>query len=65
MNKKDLIIITGCDSGIGESLATLLFQNGYNLAITYLEKNPLPKNEKIFAFKMLETPHLQGEGGFR
>lgn len=51
-NNKNFIIITGCDSGIGKSLARTLSSNGYKIVITYLENNPFPGNKNISAYKL-------------
>lgn len=41
-NKTNLVIVTGCDSGIGQSLAEILINNGFTVLISYLENNPFP-----------------------
>lgn len=49
---KGLIVITGCDSGIGKSLAQRLAEQGYKVAISYLYENHFKNNPQIFAQKM-------------
>ncbi len=51
-NNKSFIIITGCDSGIGKSLAKKLSLNNHKIIITYIYKNPFSKNKNITAYKM-------------
>jgi short-subunit dehydrogenase len=48
----NIIIITGCDSGIGKNLAKILSSYNYKIIITYLEKNPFIKNKNILAYKV-------------
>jgi NAD(P)-dependent dehydrogenase (short-subunit alcohol dehydrogenase family) len=50
--EKNLIVITGCDSGIGKGLCALLLKRGFLLAVSYLEKNPFQGNKSVFAHKM-------------
>lgn len=52
MNKKDLIIITGCDTGIGRELCKVLLNEDYNVAISYVEENPFPEVFNLYAKKM-------------
>ena len=52
VNNKSFIIITCCYSGIGKSLAKKLSLDNYKVIITYLEKNPFPKNKNIIAYKV-------------
>ena len=49
---KGLVIITGCDSGIGKSLAQRLAEQGYKVVISYLYENHFENNPQIFAQKM-------------
>lgn len=49
---KKLAVITGCDSGIGKTLAEILVKNGYYVLISYLIENPFPKEPNIFAYKL-------------
>lgn len=49
---KELIVITGCDSGIGKSLAENLNQMGHSLIISYIHENHFKKCENVFAKKM-------------
>ena len=50
--KKDLYVITGCDSGIGRRCVELLLQKGKNLAISYLAENPFKEHPLCRAFKI-------------
>jgi short-subunit dehydrogenase len=55
MEKKDekqLFIITGCDSGIGESVCKLAVGLGYSVCISYLEHNPFEREKNVYAKKM-------------
>lgn len=47
-----LIAITGCDSGIGESLSRIFIQQGYRIVISYLEKNPFEKDKTVTAIRL-------------
>ena len=49
---KNLTVITGCDSGIGESLCRILLNNGHHVAISFLEKNPFEGEPGIFSRKL-------------
>lgn len=49
---KGLIVITGCDSGIGKSLAERLAGQGYKVAVSYLQENHFGNNPQVFAHKM-------------
>jgi len=40
MTEKELIVITGCDSGIGEELCKVFLKNGYSVVASYLSKPP-------------------------
>ncbi len=52
-NKSDRItIITGCDSGIGKSLADYLSKQGRKLVITYLEENHFANDNSVTALKV-------------
>lgn len=51
-NKKDLYVISGCDSGIGKSLASFLISKGIHVAVSYLEKAPFENIEGVHCFKM-------------
>jgi NADP-dependent 3-hydroxy acid dehydrogenase YdfG len=51
-NNNDLIIITGCDSGIGKNTAKILSTYNYKIIITYLEKNPFSNIQNISAYKL-------------
>jgi len=45
-------VITGCDSGIGKSLAENLAKKGYSLLISYLEENHFTDFKNVCAQKM-------------
>lgn len=47
-----LIAITGCDSGIGESLCRIFIRQGYRIVISYLEKNPFEKDKTVTAIRL-------------
>ncbi|NTW70938.1 MAG: SDR family NAD(P)-dependent oxidoreductase [Eubacteriaceae bacterium] len=49
---KGLVVITGCDTGIGKSLAGILVQRGYGVVISYVDKNPFGDEKVPFARKM-------------
>jgi hypothetical protein len=49
---KGLVVITGCDSGIGRSLVPLLVDKGYSIFLSYLEQNPFEGQPHIFSRKM-------------
>ncbi len=47
-----LAAITGCDSGIGKSLAGIFAGAGYTVIASYLEQNPFPGRDKIIAQRL-------------
>ena len=47
--RNSLIIITGCDSGIGKALTGLLLEKNFSVLISYLEKNPFPPADNLYA----------------
>lgn len=47
-----LIVITGCDSGIGKSLAEVLIKRGYSVAISYLEINHFEEVSNAYSWRM-------------
>ena len=49
---RGLIVITGCDSGIGRSLAEKMAGLGYKVAVSYLYENHFANNPQIFAQKL-------------
>ncbi|OGP66965.1 MAG: hypothetical protein A2031_03605 [Deltaproteobacteria bacterium RBG_19FT_COMBO_43_11] len=49
---KGLVVITGCDSGIGKALAQGLAGQGYKVAVSYLRENNFENNPQIFAQKL-------------
>ena len=50
--KENLIVITGCDSGIGKDLAFASAKAGYAVLVSYLEENPFNGAPGITAVKM-------------
>jgi short-subunit dehydrogenase len=49
---KKLAVITGCDSGIGESLCGVLADNGYRVVMSYIHHHKFNNNPNVFAYKM-------------
>lgn len=49
--KKDITVITGCDSGIGKACAEIILGRGEDVVISYIEKNPFKNEPRCFAFK--------------
>lgn len=49
---KNLIVITGCDSGIGLGLAKYLSKKGYTLVVSYLKDNHFQNSINVFSRKM-------------
>lgn len=49
---KKLVAITGCDTGIGHSLAKRFLSEGYTVLISYLEFNPFKGEKGILAKRM-------------
>lgn len=47
-----LVVVTGCDSGIGLSLAELLHSRGYVVAVSYLTSNPFEGASGVHSCKM-------------
>lgn len=50
--KKELTVITGCDSGIGKACAELLIKQGREVAISYVENNPFKSEPLCHAYRM-------------
>lgn len=50
-NEEKLVAITGCDSGIGLSLASLFAEKGYRLVVSYLESTPLRRTPGVTAVR--------------
>jgi NAD(P)-dependent dehydrogenase (short-subunit alcohol dehydrogenase family) len=50
-NTDKIIVITGCDSGMGREIADLFAAKGYNVIASYLEINPFKNKKHIFAVK--------------
>jgi NAD(P)-dependent dehydrogenase (short-subunit alcohol dehydrogenase family) len=44
--------ITGCDSGIGASLARIFADKGYRVVISYLQRNPFEGNPNVIAGRL-------------
>lgn len=57
---KELVAITGCDSGIGRGLASACLRRGWAVAVSYLEENPFAQVPGVFA-KRLDL-RVDGEG---
>lgn len=49
---KQVVVITGCDSGIGKSLCPLLAAQGYEVIASFLNDNPFPDTPHIRTKKM-------------
>ena len=52
MAEKNLVVITGCDSGIGKSLAEIFLKNDFEVSISFLNKNPFKNSRNVSAKKM-------------
>lgn len=60
--KKNLYVITGCDTGIGKTCAELLMKNGHEVAISYLKSNPFGDEPLCHAVRMDITKEKDIEG---
>ncbi|HOO71794.1 MAG TPA: SDR family NAD(P)-dependent oxidoreductase [Spirochaetota bacterium] len=60
--KKELVLITGCDSGIGKSCAELLLEAGHQLALSYLNNNPFNGNPRCHAYRVDMTGESEVAG---
>jgi len=49
---RGLIVITGCDSGVGKSLVPVLLQMGYKIILSYLDQNPFENEPNVYSRKM-------------
>jgi NAD(P)-dependent dehydrogenase (short-subunit alcohol dehydrogenase family) len=49
--KKDITVITGCDSGIGKACAEILLRKGAYTAMSYLETDHFENEPLCFAYK--------------
>ena len=49
---KNMIVITGCDSGIGEALAKVFSEKGYKVVISYFMENKFTEDQNVTAYKM-------------
>nr|WP_281355207.1 SDR family NAD(P)-dependent oxidoreductase [Anaerotalea alkaliphila] len=47
-----MVVVTGCDTGIGKELVKVLLRKGCVVAASYLETNPFPKDPRIHVRKM-------------
>lgn len=47
-----LIVVTGCDSGIGKSLAEVLLKRGYSVAVSYLDENHFEEDSNAYPRRM-------------
>ncbi len=50
--QKQLIIITGCDSGMGRCIAEILYRRGYAILASYLEEDPRQDKKDFYSMKM-------------
>lgn len=51
-NSRKMVVITGCDSGMGKNLAELCLAKGHPVCISYCEVDPLPGESGLFSYKM-------------
>lgn len=49
---RGLVVITGCDSGVGKSLVLVLLQMGYTIILSYLDQNPFENEPRVYSRKM-------------
>jgi len=49
---RGLVVITGCDSGVGKSLVSVLLQMGYTVILSFLDQNPFENDPKVYSRKM-------------
>lgn len=49
---RGFVVITGCDSGVGKSLVTVLLQMGYTVIQSYLDQNPFEHTANVYSMKM-------------
>lgn len=47
-----LVVITGCDTGIGKSLAELMIRRGYTVALSYLDVPPFKERPDLYQKRM-------------
>jgi NAD(P)-dependent dehydrogenase (short-subunit alcohol dehydrogenase family) len=47
-----MVVITGCDTGIGKSLAGIFLEKGYHVIISYLDENPFKGKDRVEAQKL-------------
>ena len=50
--RKGIIVITGCDSGIGKGLVEELAKRGYTIVQSYLETNNFENHQDIYSIKL-------------
>lgn len=51
-NRNSLVIVTGCDSGMGMELAQLLVNRGFAVLASYLEENIFHCTENLFTHRL-------------
>lgn len=51
-NKRSLVVITGCDSGMGKDLARVCVSNGHPVCISYIDGDPFPGQDGVFSYRM-------------
>jgi len=49
---RGIVVVTGCDSGIGRSIAEILLRKGYTLVLSYLEENHFVNADNVHTKKM-------------
>lgn len=49
---RGLVVITGCDSGVGKSLVPVLIQMRYKIIISFLDQNPFENEPNVYSRKM-------------
>lgn len=49
---KELVVITGCDSGIGMACAGILIKQGREVVLSYVESNPFKNEPLCHAYRM-------------
>jgi NAD(P)-dependent dehydrogenase (short-subunit alcohol dehydrogenase family) len=59
---KGVIVLTGCDYGMGYDLAKILSSEGFIVAASYLAKNPFAKRANVRAFRcdLRREPDIRG-----
>jgi len=49
---RGIVVITGCDSGVGKSLVSVLLQMGYTVILSFLDQNPFEDVPNVYSRKM-------------